>query len=292
MLEDRDYMNPDRNGGGSSRGSSGMSCLIAIIAFNIIMYLAVPPGSAAQEHLLLSSEAVNKLELWCFATAVFLHGGFEHIFFNMLGLYIFGIMLAPRIGALKFLGLFLFSGILGNVVFYVMNIGSPFALLGASGAVMGVIIATAMLMPNLPMGILFIPYPVKLRTLAIVYLALDIFGQVTSAFGPVAYLAHIGGFLAGIIYMKIFLRHEIVWDPFGFLIRKRSAVTTAYGGDGKDSGPRGFRVVYDGREKPVSQAELDRLLDKLSRVGINGLSQEEQDTLRRAREELLRNRGR
>ena len=155
---------------------------------------------------------------------------------------------------------------------------------------MGVIIAAAMMLPNVPMMILFIPFPVKLKTLAIVYIILEIISQIVDSSSVTSYLVHIFGFLGGYLFMRFFARDRIVWDPLQFLKGKTSSIS----GEGASSGlPPGWKMtstVFRKEGSSVSRSEVERILAKLAREGINGLTEEEQETLRRAREEMMNGR--
>ncbi len=278
MLYDRRYMN--RGGEASSDPGSGLKCLFAIIMANIVMFLVAGPGSPLQESLaLFSGSALKEGMLWQPLTALFLHGSFSHVFFNMFGLYIFGSLVAPVLGSWRFLALYLFAGLAGNGLWLLFNLDSNAALLGASGAVMGVTIAAAMLAPDEQMLLLFFPFPIKLKTLAVVFVLIDVFFEILSPLLPssVAYLAHVGGFLGGYLYMRVMQPQLVQWDLFAAILGKRR--------------PGGWRIVTPPPPKSepsgrVTQAELDRILDKLSATGINSLSEEEMETLRKAREQM------
>jgi len=286
MLEDREYMRrrPARDNDGNAR--SGRTCLLALIIVNAAVWLLFGQNSS----LCLYPPAVQNGDVLRIVTAVFMHEGFFHLLFNMYALYFFGMIIAPTLGAGRLLSLFLFSGVAGNLLWLAANWNSNALLLGASGAVMGVIMTAALLAPDVEILILFIPFPLKLRTAALVFAGIDIFMFVTGDQTGVAYLAHIGGFLAGYLFSILFLRNEMRWNPLGFLSGR--------------SGPsqNGFRFRQDypfrppeddaaskkessGRG-PVTQRELDFLLDKISREGINSLSEAEMERLRQARTQM------
>jgi len=129
-----------------------------------------------------------------------------------------------------------------------------------------------------------------IMTAALVFAGIDIFMFVTGDQTGVAYLAHIGGFLAGSLFSLLFLRNEIRWNPLSFLS----------GRNGPSQNGFRFRQDYpfrppedDASSKkespgrgPVTQRELDFLLDKISREGINSLSEAEMERLRQARTQM------
>jgi hypothetical protein len=224
---------------------------------------------------------------------MFLHGGFWHIAFNMWGLYLFGTIVAPELGSKRFLILYFISGIAGNIVWLAFNWNSFAFILGASGALFGVLMATAMLFPDKQFLMLFFPVPIKAKTLVLVYGILEIISNLSN--DGIAHLAHLGGALAAYIYLKIIYKKGEIWDPLELIFPKRS-------GGFSQKQPRGWTVHPDNSknyrgtgenvnssessDKPVSQKELDRILDKISQSTINSLTREEHETLKRAREQM------
>lgn len=279
MLHDRGYMG--RGGGPASDPHSGMRCLFGLVIANVVMFLLAGDDSPLRDLLELSpSLCVSDYMLWQPLTALFLHGDFFHIFFNMFGLYIFGSLAAPILGGRRFLTLFLVAGLCGNTAWLLSNLGGIHPLIGASGAVMGVTMAAAMVAPDVEMMLLFAPFPIKLKTLAVVFVLIDLVSEMLSPMlmTHIAYVAHIGGFFGGYLYMRLMQPQLVEWD---FL---RSIF-----GRGR---PAGWRIVTpppppeNDSSGRVTQAELDRILDKISSTGINSLSEVEMETLRRAREQM------
>ncbi len=289
MLGERDYMRrmqePDKT------AASGSMCLFILIGINAAIWLI---GRQFAGVFALTPMSVRNLELWRFLTAAFTHFDFWHLFFNMFGLWMFGSLSAPVLGWKNFLNLYLVSGIFGNLLWYLFNIDTPAVLVGASGAVVGVIMATAMMRPDLRVIMLFFPVPIKLKTMAIVYIILEVIQHNANTHSNVAYMAHIGGFIAGCLFMEIFQRREIVWSPLEIFTGKRPASPRMEEfkrppRPQTHQPPRGWTVTsYQNYAKngAVSSEEIDRILDKLSRSGVNSLSEEEMETLRKAREQM------
>ena len=279
MLNDRRYMR--RNPEEDARG--GVHAMFGLIIANVVVYIIqhMMSGADLAEAFALSVPAAKQFEIWRFFTACFLHGGFMHMFFNMFGLYIFGSLAAPLLGAKRFLLLYLISGTLGNILWFFINWNNDhFVLIGASGAVMGVILASAMILPDIPMMLLFIPFPIKLKTLAVVYILLDLFGHIGNPGSSTAFLVHIFGAVCGYLFMLIFAKDRIAWDPLKAL----------FGAKKNDGLPPGWEVTPPRDSGTISRAEVERLLIKLSRQGINALTEEEQEILRKAREEMMNHR--
>jgi len=174
---------------------------------------------------------------WQIITYMFLHGGWTHILFNMFALFSFGPILEYTIGSKKFFTLYFACGIgaailqllvqgyevhamIGSLTYpnpsldintyyqfgvhgqqmYDIYLGST---VGASGAIFGVVVAFAMLYPNMELMILFIPVPVKAKYVIPVYCIFELFMGVEQFAGDnVAHFAHIGGALIGFIMIK------------------------------------------------------------------------------------------
>jgi len=139
-------------------------------------------------------------------THMFSHGSIGHIFFNMFSLWMFGKILENVWGGKRFLLFYLICGIgaaaLHLAVEYFMGGIAP--AVGASGAVMGVLVAFAYLFPNTELFILFIPFPIKAKWAAIGYVAIDLFSGVASFSGDnIAHFAHLGGALTGFILVLV-----------------------------------------------------------------------------------------
>ena len=293
MLNERDYMKmnqaPFRSGPG--RKDNGVSAVKILILINIavfIMQYINPP--ILPNYALISPRVIKEHEYYRVVTCMFLHGGFLHIFLNMWVLHLFGSLLEQRIGKKHFLIMYFLSGIIGSCFWLLVNPSSNNVCIGASGAVVGAVIATAMFFPDLRVMLIIPPIPMKLKTLAIVFVIFDLvseFFNFEGAFlGRIAHIVHLGGALAGYLYIKIKFRKEIVWDILpDFNVKQKSSSCRVPSGwsVGESSSDSGSRVT---------QNELDQLLDKISLSGINSLSEDEIEALRRAREQMQQGRGR
>ena len=148
-------------------------------------------------------------------TAMFMHGGWMHLFGNMLYLWIFGNNVEDRFGSLRFLVFYLVSGILATFAQYAIMPGSPVPNVGASGAIAGVLGAYLLLFPRTSVRVAIGYSVVAMPALIVIggWIALQLFSGVgsiaatdeTSAQGGVAYMAHVGGFVAGLA-LAFFMR--------------------------------------------------------------------------------------
>lgn len=274
-LYDRDYMR-----GQESPDSSSRQPIWMLIAINAVLFLILAsPGSALFSKLALHCSP-ETFYPWQLITSGFLHSGFSHILFNMWGLYLFGSLVLPHIGQKKFVWLYLTGVLTGNIIFLATGWGMPKILIGASGAVCAIMMAAAMLEPERKFVMIFMPFtPLKTSTLVICYTILEVLMQFSGAQSDVSHLAHLGGFIGGYIAVKIWLKNQVAWDPF----RSKNKPAKPFSAG---TAPQPETKSKFSNTASVSPAELDALLDKVSREGINSLSEYELNRLRQAREEM------
>lgn len=152
-------------------------------------------------------------------TAMFLHGGLLHIISNMLFLLPFGDNVEDRLGHFRYLLFYLACGLIATIVYTLFNTGSTIPLVGASGAVAGVLGGYLVLHPKgWVKGIfVFIILPFQVTLPAILFIGYWFFTQVLSSYnqltdisaadaGSVAFLAHVGGFIAGLVLAPLMAR--------------------------------------------------------------------------------------
>jgi membrane associated rhomboid family serine protease len=157
------------------------------------------------------AEAVGSLQLWQFATYMFLHGGFGHILFNMLALWMFGTELERMWGSRFFLRYYFVCGVgaaLTTVVFTMLPMSFADQLwvtttIGASGAVYGVLLAFGLYFPNRPILIYFI-FPIPAKYLVMIMGGIALMSSMNGGGGGVAHTTHLGGLVVGYLYLKRF----------------------------------------------------------------------------------------
>ncbi|MFA5993287.1 MAG: rhomboid family intramembrane serine protease [Candidatus Pacearchaeota archaeon] len=168
---------------------------IAILIILVFALQNVFP--AITEGLILNKSAIY--QPWRVVTAIFLHANLSHLIFNLFALVIFGFILERLIGSKRFLLIFFVSGILANVIAFNFYSSS----LGASGAIMGIIGALAVIRPM--MGVFAFGVILPMFIAAIIWVAVDAIG----IFVPdnTGHIAHLSGIFVGILF-GIFLRKK------------------------------------------------------------------------------------
>lgn len=209
---------------------------------------------------------------WTILTYMFLHAGIMHLLFNMIGLYFFGPRLEDRLGGRQFLWLYLLSGITGALL------SVPFtprvAIVGASGAVFGVLMGFALYWPRERIYIWGI-LPVEARVLvAVMTVASLYFGW--QGGGNVAHFAHLGGFLGGFLYLKWWERRSPA-AQFRAKAKPKAKVKTPNGA----ADIKRWQGIRREDMHPVNNEELDRILDKIGSGGVSSLTPDEREFLER-----------
>jgi membrane associated rhomboid family serine protease len=245
-------------------------------------------GEFLTRYLAVPSDLTQLLyHAWTLLTYMFLHEGFFHLFFNMLCLYWFGKMFLLHFSEKQLLGLYLIGGFVA-AAFYIIayNLFPYYApllgtslLLGASGSVMAVIVASAVKSPNSEMN-LFLIGAVKLKYIAIVVVLISFFG-ITSDNGG-GELAHLGGAFAGYLFaLSLSKGRDITKGLNRFLDGIFTLFSPVKMKVSKKSKPRNSRMS-DGdynRNKVRNMAEIDRILDKIKASGYDSLTADEKRKL-------------
>ena len=141
---------------------------------------------------------------WQVVTYAFLHGGIGHLFFNMLGLWMFGAELERVWGQNRFIQ-FYFASVLSAALAQLLVtslLGSMGPTVGASGALFGLLLAFAMMFPNRTIMPLFPPIPMKAKYFVALYGGLELLLGVTGSSSGVAHFAHLGGMLGGYLMIR------------------------------------------------------------------------------------------
>lgn len=138
--------------------------------------------------------------IYQFFTYMFLHSGWGHLFFNMFALWMFGRRLEYELGSRRFLTYYLVCGV-GAALFQMAVAWAAsetyFTMIGASGAVMGLLMAFGVMHPNEMVFIIPIPFPIKAKWFVTIYILLELFQGWSGISSGIAHFAHVGGMLWG-----------------------------------------------------------------------------------------------
>jgi membrane associated rhomboid family serine protease len=194
---------------------SGISLNTLLIIINVFLFIAftvlLSTNLLSINHIaIMPANILQGMYLWTFITSMFMHGGFFHLFVNMLSMFFVGSLVERLIGRKRYFWFYMISGIFAGLLFVVSAFIFPQDMntyaVGASGALFGLIGVLMFLTPNLPVYVMFIPIPIKLKYAApgmlVLLWAISIAGNV-----PIGNMAHLGGLIAGLGY-GIYLRKK------------------------------------------------------------------------------------
>jgi membrane associated rhomboid family serine protease len=213
---------------------------------------------------------------WGIVTYMFVHAGFWHLFFNMLGIFFFGPRLELQLGGRSFMTLYLLSG-LGGAAFSFL-FAPHAAVVGASGAVFGILLGFAYFWPKAPIYIWGV-LPVQARWLVIVLAGVSIYAGVSGSGSGIAHFAHLGGFAAGYAYLRWQRRKYFQqWKPMA--TPKEELAKTMRGGDEREALRRWKAIPLDQLHE-LNRGEVERILEKAVSSGVGSLSPDERAMLER-----------
>lgn len=216
---------------------------------------------------LVPSTFISDLMLWQPFTYLFFHApfyssvGISHILLNMLGLWVFGRELEEAWGKTKFLRYYFTTGIGSGLITYFFQISSDNPVIGASGAVYGILLAYGISYPNRMLYIWGL-IPVRSLWLVIIMGSIAFFGLLGNADG-ISHVTHISGMFIGYVLLKKKWRWRDIW----FAIRKKTIEFQVQ------------RYEEKSIKKKMLQKDIDVILEKIQKVGFIGLSDKEKSKL-------------
>ena len=232
-----------------------------LVIINVGMYL-LQMITASQLDMIrffgLSAETIWPL-IWQPITYMFMHGGVWHVAINMFVLWMFGMELEKIWGKNEFLKYYFVTGIGAGIIWLLFNIGGSNAILiGASGAVYGILMAYGLMFPNRTVYVYFL-FPVKVKWFILFIGAITFISSMGTG-SNISHLTHLSGMLIGYLYLR-FSDH---WRNIMFNFRKKIVEL------------KSMQKGKDNQQKMKLQQEVDRLLDKANICGWESLTEEEQ----------------
>ena len=256
-----------------------------IIAINAIMvfiqlFFQALTGSSLSIYLgFLPDLWTTITQPWRMFTYMFLHSLSNpfHFIFNMLWLWWMGKPVEETIGPRNFITLYLGAGLTGALIDVILSLmGSPVPVIGASGAVYGIMVAFAMLFPKTPIMLLLLP-PIEARFVVGGLIAIDVL--LLNSGDNVARFVHLGGALGGYLLM----RARANGRDLSFIPRYLEYLYMKIKPKGKTASKpknKNMSIVSDAEIiEEVDQKELDAILEKISKKGYDSLTKEEKRKL-------------
>ncbi len=297
-IYDRDYYRRDLRNPWGVIGPGGRMVL-ALVIVNVVMFVVQMFAPSLERLLVLDvDKVVLHGEVWRLVTYAFLHGGVWHILFNMVVLWYFGRPVEELYGPREFLALYLVGALAGGAAFCLEHVAWGLSsqaglatylayhqpsCLGASGAVMTVLVVCAFHYPHKRILVFFfIPMPAWLMVVLSVALdALTLIAPDLNVFN-IAVSAHLGGAALGFIYYKLGFRWLGLLSGLAFWRRGRPRLRVVRDEEPQTPVPVGQAKSSEADEH--LEAQVDAVLEKVSRYGQDSLTDSEREILFRASE--------
>ena len=289
-----------------------------LIIINLLLFLSLLVGERygmdLNNVLGLHFFLANDFRLYQLFTYMFMHGGFQHILFNMFAVWMFGRVMESSWGSRRFLVYYLVCGVGAglvqelaqfvsylaqglhhydavNVGYMVMSTGeflNRWTTVGASGAVYGILLAFGMTYPNERLFIFPLPVPIRAKFFVMGYAVLELLLGVGGANDSVAHFAHLGGMIFGLFLILYWRRRGGGGSGWGrpsltsriknWFKTRRAHFTVHQGGGGRNAGRRQQDYDYNAQRKR-NEEEIDRILEKVRKYGYGCLTEEEKRRL-------------
>ncbi len=230
----------------------------------------------------------HNFQVWQLITYQFMHGSFTHILFNMFALWMFGIEIENLWGSKKFIYYYLLCGVVAGLFQIFLTpllTGLVGPTIGASGAIYGVLIAFGVIFPNRYIFLYFF-IPVKAKYLITFLILIEFFA--ISPGSNIAHLAHLGGALAGFIYILLDKNSNAaiknIFNTSSFKIKKPynpfGGISDSFKHKEDNVQEAKFYEINDEvKKEDISQEQIDKILDKISQSGYQNLTDKEKKIL-------------
>jgi membrane associated rhomboid family serine protease len=182
-----------------------LNVLWFLIALNVLIFIITLLRPEAVINFLGLTPALLSKQPWTIITSMFVHGGFAHILFNMIALYFLGGFLIRAAGERSFLAVFFLGGLVGNILYFLLG-PQNIPGIGASGGIFALAGALAIMVPRVPVILFPIPIPMPL------WVATIILVFISFLFSGIAWQAHLGGLLLGLVAGLIFKRRRRIYN--------------------------------------------------------------------------------
>lgn len=253
-----------------------------IFILSLVFFYQFTKGVFAYPSWLVLSSSLSEFvtKPWTVISYMFVHAGFLHLLFNMMVLHFSGRLFSTFFTERQLFGLYILGGIFSGLAFVLIYtlLGIPARLVGASGAIMAILFATASYSPNMIIRLALIGN-VKLWHIAAVFLVLDLIQLPVENSG--GHLAHLAGALFGFIYIRLLQNGTDLSKPIS---KFQDWIVNL----GKPKKKNPFKKVHKNKAysntktkstKDINQQKIDDILDKISQSGYDSLTKEEKEFL-------------
>ena len=220
-----------------------------------------------RDYGLIPFQIIFELKIWQLFTYMFLHDGFLHILLNMLFLWMFGREIEIVWGKNQFYKYYFFTGIGAGLLNSILSFSSTIPVVGASGAVFGILIAFALIYPN-RIVLLYGIFPMKVKFMVTGLATIALFSTIMIEHSRISHLTHLSGMISGYIYLKKDFLVTIINNYF----------------NSKKESTKIFHIKTKMDEEVILKKTVNEVLDKLNVEGWENLSDSEQQILYKASE--------
>ena len=246
--------------------------IIANLIVFILLELSGMKLNIFRSFGLIPSQIIFEFKIWQLFTYMFLHDGFFHILLNMLFLWMFGREIEMIWGRDEFYKYYFVTGVGAGLLNSIFSFNSSIPVVGASGAVFGILLAFALIYPNREV-LLYGIVPIKVKFMVLGLAAIAFFSTIMIQQSRISHLTHLSGMISGIIY----LRWNFIKSIINNLLNQHKRTTST-------------KVYHMKSKKPKMDEDIlikknvDKVLDKLNTEGWENLSDAEQQILYQASE--------
>ncbi|MDR0515963.1 MAG: rhomboid family intramembrane serine protease [Fibromonadaceae bacterium] len=252
----------------------------AVLLLNAVVYLLSWPDAVGNAILYNGAFIPSRThELWRFLSYAFVHVNFMHILFNMLMFWMFGTEVCRELGEKNFTALYLVSAVFAGVFsasFYAIDIMGNNPIIGASGALFGIMAAYAFLFPNRQILMFFI-IPMKIKYAVWIFIAIDLF--MANSNDGIAHFTHLGGVFSGYLFMLAWSKNVSVKSFFSKQSKQETYSREFFREQSKRSSSKPLEGEFYRGNSNTKEEKLNEILEKINHNGLQSLSKEERDYL-------------
>ena len=261
----------------SLRPSLFTDAIKLIISINFLIFI-LQYFSGIEEKLftifgIVPSKTFGELMLWQPFTYLFFHGGIWHVLINMFVLWMFGSELEKYWGKREFLRFFFVTGVGSGLVTVLFSLSSSTPVVGASGAIYGVLLAYGLMFPN-RLVYLYVLIPIKVKYRVILIGTIAFFSSLNPGYSNISHLTHLSGMIIGFVYLHSNLSSNLNWNTINhFVIHRKNEIKRHY----KDK---------KNEKREALKLKVDAVLDKINEKGYDSHSKSEREFLFTASKKL------
>jgi membrane associated rhomboid family serine protease len=251
----------------------------AVLLINAAVFLL--SGFGAEIPILYNGAFIpsHAHELWRFLTYAFIHLNFVHVLFNMLMFWMFGTEVCKTLGDKNFTALYLASAVFAavfSIPLYAFNIMGNNPVIGASGALFGVMAAYAFLFPERAILMFFI-IPMKIKHAIWIFIAIDLF--MANSGDGIAHFTHLGGVFSGYLFMLAWSKNISLKSFFSKPSNPETYSKEFFKKQATQNAPKPLEGELHKGNSNAREEKLNEILEKINHNGLQSLSQEERDYL-------------